>query len=68
MIWVKENATVGHGSDSLSAQAQFLTGEFTSAGDIDAPLGRRNAVAATGVFCEAQAVPGAAGRLARYGA
>jgi hypothetical protein len=53
VIWVKENATVGRGSDSLSIESQFLTGEFSSAGDFEAPPpGGGTLSAATGVFCE----------------
>ena len=56
VIWVKADTPVGLGNASEAAQAQFLTGEFTAAGDIDAPAGGGTADAATGVFCEARSV------------
>jgi hypothetical protein len=56
VIWVKADAPVGLGNASEAAQAQFLTGQFTSAGDIDAPAGGGTLDAATGVFCEARSV------------
>jgi hypothetical protein len=53
VIWVKENATVGRGCDSVSLEAQFLTGEFSLAGDFETPpLSGGTLSAATGVFCE----------------
>jgi hypothetical protein len=56
VIWVKADTPVGLGNASEAAQAQFLTGEFTSAGDIDAPAAGGTLDAATGVFCEARSV------------
>ncbi len=56
VIWVRADAPVALGNASEAAQAQFLTGEFTSAGDIDAPAGGGTTDAATGVFCEARSV------------
>ena len=56
VIWVKADTPVGLGNASEAAQAQFLTGEFTAAGDIDAPAGGGTPDAATGVFCEARSV------------
>jgi hypothetical protein len=56
VIWVKADAAVGLGNAEEAAQAQFLTGEFTSAGDIQAPTGTGTLGAATGVFCEADTV------------
>jgi hypothetical protein len=54
VIWVKADATVGRGSASQSVEGQFLTGEFTRAGDFDAPPSSGTLAAATGVFCEAR--------------
>jgi hypothetical protein len=56
VIWVKADAAVGLGNAEEAAQSQFLTGEFTSAGDIEAPMGAGTLGAATGVFCEAGTV------------
>jgi hypothetical protein len=57
VLWVKEDTPVGIGSGSLSAEAQFLTGAFTRAGDFDGgPQGTGTIAAATGVFCEARSV------------
>ena len=54
VLWVKADTTVGRGSGSLSIEGQFLSGEFTRAGDFEAgPTGGTQA-AATGVFCEAR--------------
>ena len=54
VIWVDADAAVGKGSGSQSVQARFLTGEFTRAGDFDAPLTGATLSASTGVFCEAK--------------
>jgi hypothetical protein len=54
LIWVKADAAVGTGSGSQSDEARFLTGEFTRAGDFEAPLSGGTLAAATGVFCEAR--------------
>jgi hypothetical protein len=54
VIWVKADATVGRGSACQSVEAQFLTGEFTRAGDFEAPPSGGTLAAATGVFCEAR--------------
>jgi hypothetical protein len=54
VIWVKADAAVGRGSASQSAQAQFLTGDFTRAGDFEAPAAGGTLAAATGVFCNAR--------------
>ncbi|HET8755844.1 MAG TPA: hypothetical protein VFM58_07535 [Solirubrobacteraceae bacterium] len=52
VIWVRADASIGVGSGTLSVQAQFLTGEFTRAGDVDAGPGGGTLAGATGVFCE----------------
>jgi hypothetical protein len=54
VIWVKADASVGHGSGSLSVEARFLTGDFTRAGDYEAAPAGGTLAAATGVFCEAR--------------
>jgi hypothetical protein len=51
VIWVNANSSVGDGSGSLSVEAQFLTGEFTRAGDFEASANGGTMAAATGVFC-----------------
>jgi hypothetical protein len=55
MLWVDVNAAVGRGHGPQSAEARFLTGEFTRAGDFEAPVAGGTADGArTGVFCEAR--------------
>ena len=54
VFWVKADAAVGRGDASQAAQAHFLTGKFTRAGDFEAPLSGGTLAAATGVFCEAR--------------
>ena len=54
VLWVRVDATVGRGDASQSLEAQFLTGDFTRAGDFDAPLTGGTLGAATGVFCQAR--------------
>jgi hypothetical protein len=53
IIWVTADAVVGRGRGSLSDEARFLTGQFTRAGDFEAPLTGGTLAASTGVFCEA---------------
>jgi hypothetical protein len=52
VIWVRADAAVRRGSGSLSAEAQFLTGNFTRAGDFEAAPTGGTLSASTGVFCE----------------
>jgi hypothetical protein len=54
VIWVKADAAVGRGRASNSVQAQFLTGDFTRAGDFEAPPSGGTLAAATGIFCQAR--------------
>jgi hypothetical protein len=54
VIWVKAEAAVGRGGGPQPVESQFLTGEFTRAGDFDAPVSGGTLAAATGVFCEAR--------------
>jgi hypothetical protein len=54
VLWVKADTSVGHGSGSLTLEGQFLTGEFTRAGDFEAAPTGGTLGAATGVFCEAR--------------
>jgi hypothetical protein len=57
VVWVKSEASVGQGTGSLSVEAQFLTGDFTRAGDYDVEwAGDGGLSVATGVFCEARSV------------
>jgi hypothetical protein len=52
VIWVRSRASVNQGSGPLSAEARFLTGEFTRAADVEAPPSGATFAPATGVFCE----------------
>lgn len=54
VIWVKRDTPVGHAAGSQSVEAMFLTGDFTRAGDYEAPVGGGTMAATTGVFCEAR--------------
>lgn len=54
VIWVKRDAPVGHAAGSQSVEAMFLTGDFTRAGDYEAPVGGGTMTGNTGVFCEAR--------------
>jgi hypothetical protein len=65
VIWVSDDAPVGRGSGAQSLQARFLTGEFTRAGDFEAPPAGGTPAAATGVFCEAR-TPFCCSRRSRY--
>jgi hypothetical protein len=51
VIWVTADSSVRAGNGALSAQAQFLTGGFTRAGDFEASPNGGTMAAATGVFC-----------------
>ena len=51
VLWVRGDGAVGIGHGSQSVQAQFLTGEFTRAGDFEASPTGGTLEAATGVFC-----------------
>jgi hypothetical protein len=65
VIWVKADTAVGRGSASQSVQAQFLTGEFTRAGDFEVPPAGGTSAAATGIFCQARTVGCCYGRSRR---
>ena len=54
VLWVKADTPVGRAAASQSTEGQFLTGDFTRAGDFEAPLAGGTLAAATGVFCEAR--------------
>jgi len=54
VIWVRGDATVCRASGLESLEAQFLTGEFTRAGDVEAAPTGGTLAASTGVFCEAR--------------
>jgi len=64
VIWVRADAAVGRGHGSQSVEAQFLTGDFTRAGDFEAPPTGGTLAAATGVFCEAR-TPSCCRRMSR---
>ncbi|HEX5619832.1 MAG TPA: hypothetical protein VFX51_15535 [Solirubrobacteraceae bacterium] len=51
VVWVTANSSVRSGNGSLPSQAEFLTGEFTRAGDFEASPNGGTMAAATGVFC-----------------
>lgn len=53
VIWVKANAQITRGSGPRSAQARFLRGEFTRAGDFSASPDGGTYSPSTGIFCEA---------------
>ena len=52
VLWVSGDAAVRRGSGLEAAESQFLTGEFTRAGDIEAAPSGGTLDASTGVFCE----------------
>jgi hypothetical protein len=54
LIWVKADTSVKSGSGSQAVETQFLAGNFTRAGDVEAAPGGGTLEAATGVFCEAR--------------
>ena len=54
VIWVRADAAVGLRRASHSVEAQFLTGDFTRAGDFEAPPSGGTVAAATGIFCQAR--------------
>jgi hypothetical protein len=64
VLWVTSDGAVGVGDGSQSVQAQFLTGEFTRAGDFEAPVVGGTMAASTGVFCQAKSV-GCCGKKTR---
>jgi hypothetical protein len=51
LIWVDRDTAVGRGSGPQSAEARFLTGQFTRAGDLESlELGGQSS-SETGLFC-----------------
>jgi hypothetical protein len=64
VLWVKADAPVVVASGPESVEVQFLTGEFTRAGDFDVGTGGGTTAGATGVFCEARSV-GCCGKTRR---
>jgi hypothetical protein len=54
VIWVRADGAVARGNGSLSTEAQFLSGDFTRAGDFEAGPTGGTLSASTGVFCEAR--------------
>jgi hypothetical protein len=65
VLWVRPDAAVGRGKRSLSVEGEFLTGEFTRAGDFDLGTAAGTPAAATGVFCDARSVGCCMGRTNR---
>jgi hypothetical protein len=53
-IWVNYDAPVASGSGPQSIEAPFLSGDFTRAGDFEAPSGGRGGGTSTGLFCDAR--------------
>ena len=51
LIWVGRDTAVGRGSGPQSAEARFLTGQFTRAGDLASPEAGGQSSAETGLFC-----------------
>lgn len=51
VLWVNRDTAVGRGSGPQSAEARFLTGEFTRAGDFDYSETGGQSAAETGLFC-----------------
>jgi hypothetical protein len=54
VIWVTADGVVSRGRGSLSTEAQFLSGDFTRAGDFESSPTGGTLSASTGVFCEAR--------------
>ena len=52
VIWVKSDASVGQGKGSPSVEARFLTGDFTRAGDFEAPPAGGAPRGPTGFLCQ----------------
>lgn len=57
VIWVRAQAPIRHGSGPQSIQQRFLTGDFTRAGDFDAPPAGGTFSSPSGLLC----VPGSPG-------
>jgi hypothetical protein len=56
LIWVSSQAFMARGHGPPAVDSQFLTGDFTRAGDFDAELGGGTFEAPTGAFCEARSI------------
>jgi hypothetical protein len=56
VLWVKADAQIVVAPGPESIEVQFLTGQFTLAGDFDIGAGGGTTAGATGVFCEARSV------------
>jgi hypothetical protein len=54
VLWVRADTPVVRASRSLSVEAQFLSGQHTRAGDVEAAPSGGTLAASTGVFCEAR--------------
>ena len=51
VLWVRRDTAVGRGSGPQSAEARFLTGQFTRAGDFDQLETGGQSSPETGLFC-----------------
>jgi hypothetical protein len=51
VVWVDRDTAIGRGSGPQSAEARFLTGQFTRAGDFDRWETGGQSAAETGLFC-----------------
>ena len=64
VIWVRGQAPIRHGSGPQSIQQRFLTGDFTRAGDFDAPPTGGTFSSPSGLLCAAGS-PGCCPRNSR---
>ena len=51
VLWVRRDTAVGRGSGPQSAEARFLTGQFTRAGDLESLEVGGPSSSSTGLFC-----------------
>jgi hypothetical protein len=58
VIWVRAQAPIRHGSGPQSIQQRFLTGDFTRAGDFDAPPTGGTFSSPSGLLCAGVGSPG----------
>jgi hypothetical protein len=64
IIWISADAMTLSGRGRQSVQGQFLSGEFTRAGDFRSSLAGGTLAPATGIFCDAE-TPSCCGRHTR---
>jgi hypothetical protein len=65
VIWVRGQAPIRHGSGPQSIQQRFLTGDFTRAGDFDAPPTGGTFSSPSGLLCAGVGSPGCCPRNSR---